>query len=164
MLLFKKIYENNLYFYTTGALIGFLLFMFTFKSLTDFYTREFIESFSLMLFLSFTTVLALEIKDSFFKKNEAQEEPEIEEEIEEAQVTSFPVSQEIEQQDTEEKAIYEWDEVEQETEIKEEKETEAKAEVKPEIKPFEPPVEEEIPPEAAGFVPDSSNQDVPPVG
>jgi len=53
--LLKKAYSNNYIFYSLGAFTSFFLFFFT-----------------LFLFLSFLTVIILELKTAFFPKNEEE--------------------------------------------------------------------------------------------
>lgn len=166
--LLKKGYENNYIFYSTGAFASFLLFFFTFKSLSDFMSRQFVEAFSLFLFLSFMTVMILELKTAFFPGNEEELE-QVEAEGEEAEFeveerTEFSNSGENKISNPESnQPIYEWEEVEKEeretTEVVE-KEPVQEQQVKPKIqkKKAVPIVEEDedAPAEAAGFIPESN--------
>ena len=166
--LLKKAYENNYVFYSAGALSGFLLFIFTFKSFSDFLHREFIEAFSLFLSLSFLTVMILELKTAFFPRNE--------EELEHVEVESEEIGVRVEEESKildsgenkisnpeSDQSVYEWDEVEKEepdTTKAVEKEQGKEQQVKPKIqkKKAIPIVEnEDAPAEAAGFVPEQDN-------
>jgi len=139
--LLKKAYSNNYIFYSLGAFTSFFLFFFTFKSLSDFMSRQFVEAFSLFLFLSFLTVIILELKTAFFPKNEEELEH-VEAEGEEAEFevekrTEFSNSGENEKSNPKSnQPIYEWDEVEKEepeTTEAVEKEQVQEQQVKPKI-------------------------------
>ena len=171
--LLKKGYENNYIFYSTGAFASFLLFIFTFKSLSDFMSRQFVEAFSLFLFLSFMIVMLLELKTAFFPGNEE----ELEQVMAEEEEVGFEVEERTEFSNSGENKIsnpgsnqpvYEWDEVEEaepestsETTETIEKEQVQEQQVKPKIqkKKAVPIVEEDedAPAEAAGFVPEQDN-------
>ena len=166
--LLKKGYENNYIFYSTGAFASFLLFIFTFKSLSDFMSRQFVEAFSLFLFLSFMIVMLLELKTAFFPGNEEEleqvmaEEEEVGFEVEER--TEFSNSGENQISNPEsDQPVYEWDEVEKEepeTTEAVEKEQVQEQQAKPKIQKKKAiPIEEDedAPAEAAGFVPEQDN-------
>ena len=169
--LLKKGYENNYIFYSTGAFASFLLFIFTFKSLSDFMSRQFVEAFSLFLFLSFMIVMLLELKTAFFPGNEEEleqvmaEEEEVGFEVEERTEFSNSGKNQISNPGSDQ-PVYEWEEVEKEevekaasetTEVVE-KEQVQEQQVKPKIqKKKAVPIEEneDAPAEAVGFVPES---------
>jgi len=166
--LLKKTYENNYVFYSAGALSGFLLFTFTFKSLSDFMSRQFVEAFSLFLFLSFLTVMLLELKTAFFGGNEE----ELEQVMAEEEEVGFEVEEESKILDSgknqisnpkSDQPVYEWDEVEKEepeTTEAVEKEQVQEQQAKPKIQKKKAiPIEEDedAPAEAAGFVPEQDN-------
>ena len=181
--LLKKGYENNYIFYSAGAFASLFLFFFTFKSLSDFMSRQFVEAFSLFLFLSFLTVMILELKTVFFGRNDEvlehveAESEEVEFEVEERTKFSDSKKNEISNPGIE-KAVYEWDEVEKEeslsstetTEKEQVQEQEVKSKIKKKkaipirkeakiVKNEEPESveeEEDTPAEAAGFVPESN--------
>ena len=135
-------------------------------------SRQFVEAFSLFLFLSFMTVMILELKTAFFPRNEEKLE-QVEAENEEAEFELEEESKILDSGENEisnpgiEKAVYEWDEVEKEevekaasetTEVVEKGQVQEK-QVKPKIqKKKAVPIEEDedAPAEAAGFVPDSN--------
>ena len=185
--LLKKGYENNYIFYSAGAFASLFLFFFTFKSLSDFMSRQFVEAFSLFLFLSFLTVMILELKTIFFGRNEEEleqvmaEEEEVGFEVEERTKFSDSKKNKISNPGIE-KAVYEWDEVEKEeseslsktiktTEKEQVQEQEVKRKntrkkaipIRKEAKIVknEESEEEDTPAEAAGFIPEQQDNEGP---
>ena len=176
--LLKKGYENNYIFYSAGAFASLFLFFFTFKSLSDFMSRQFVEAFSLFLFLSFLTVMILELKTIFFGRNDEvlehveAENEEVEFEVEERTKFSNSKKNEISNLKSDQ-PVYEWDEVEKEeseslssTETTEKEQVQEKSKIQKKkeilveeetkIVKNEESEEEDTPAEAAGFVPESN--------